>query len=94
MGSRSGVSVFDFSVDSPGEYVFSAKYPADQEGPETVLTVGHGFVKKLLVTILGGLGMMFGGLGLAAAIAVITFVKRLRARRRTRDNADTLAIPG
>ncbi|MDP6542812.1 MAG: hypothetical protein QGH60_02410 [Phycisphaerae bacterium] len=51
-------------------------------------------MKKLLVTILGGLGMMFGGLGLAAAIAVITFVKRLRARRRTRDNADTLAIPG
>ena len=82
MGARSGVSIFDFSIDSPGDYLFSARYPADQEGPETVLSVGHGFVKKLLVTILGGLGMMFGGLVIASAIAVVTFVMRRASRKR------------
>jgi len=87
-GSRSGASIFDFSIDSPGDYLFSAQYPPGRDGPETVLTVAHGFMKKLMVTILGGLGMMFGGLGLATAIAVITFVKRLRSRRRIQDNAE------
>lgn len=82
VGSRSGVSIFDFSIDSPGDYLFSARYPAGQEGSQAVLTVARGFVEKLLVTILGGLGMMFGGLGIAIAIAVITFVKRRGARRR------------
>ncbi|MDP6636256.1 MAG: hypothetical protein QGG42_15255 [Phycisphaerae bacterium] len=82
MGSRSGVSIFDFSIDSPGEYVFSAQYPPGRDGPETVMAIGHGFVGQLLVTILGGIGIMFGSLGLAAAIAVVTFVKRRRSGRR------------
>ncbi len=88
MGSRSGASIFDFSIDSPGDYLFAAQYPPGQDGPETVLSVAQGFVKKLMVTILGGLGMMFGGLGLATAIAVITFVKRRRSRRLPPDLAE------
>ena len=94
MGSRSGVSVFNFRIDSPGTYVFSAQYAAGEEGPEAVLSVGHGFVKQLLVTIFGCLAVMFGALGATAAIAVITFVKRQRARKRLQGNADALAHHG
>lgn len=99
MGSRSGVSIFDFRIDSPGTYVFSAQYfPGEEgpgeEGPEAVLSVGHGFVKQLLVTILGGLGIIFGAMGAAAAIAVITFVRRRRARKQLQQNADPVAHPG
>jgi hypothetical protein len=90
MGSRSGASVFGFRIDSPGTYVFSAQYPPGEEGPEAVLSVGHGFVKQLLVTILGGLAIMFGTVGAAAAIAVTTFVKRRRARNRPQEGAETL----
>ncbi len=94
MGSRSGFLLLDFRVPSPGPYVFSAQYPAGQEGPSGVLSVGHGFVKQLLVTILACLATMFGATGGATAIAVITFVKRRRACKQLRDSADALAHPG
>jgi len=94
MGPRSGVSVFDFSVQSPGLYVFSAQYPAGEDGPEVVLAVGHGFVKQLLVTILGGLGIMFGSMGVAGTIAVLTYFKRHREFKRIQDGADAFAHPG
>ena len=94
MGSRSGVSVFDFRIDSPGTYVFSAQYPPGEERPEAILSVGHGFVKQLFVTILSGLGIMLGTVGAAAAIALITFRKRRRAQKQPQDNADALAHPG
>ncbi len=94
LGSRSGVSVFDFRIDSPGIYVLSALYPVGEEGPETVLSVGHGFVKQLLVTVFGGLGIMFGAGVAAVAITVITYVKRQRAHKQLRDDADNFAQPG
>lgn len=93
MGSRSGVSIFGFSIDSPGEYVFSAQYPPGREGPQAVLTVGHGFVRQLLTTILGGLGIMFGSILAAVAITVITYVKRRKARRRLEGDSYPLGIP-
>jgi hypothetical protein len=82
MGSRSGVGVFDFTIDSPGEYLFSAKYPADEEGPQAVLAVGHGFVEQLLKTVFGGIGIMFGSLAAAIAIALTTFFMRRGSRKQ------------
>ena len=82
MGSRSGVSVLDFRIDSPGIYVLSAAYSPGSEGPETVLSVGQGFLKQLLLTILGSIGIMFGAVGGAVAIAATTFVKRRKSRKQ------------
>ena len=82
LGSRSGVGVFDFNIDAPGEYLFSASYPPGQEGPQAVLAIGHGFVEQLLTTVLGGLGIMFGSLIAAIAIALTTFLMRRGAKKR------------
>ena len=88
MGSRSGVGVFDFNIDSPGEYLFSAQYPADHEGPQAVLTVGHGFVEQLMATVLGGFGIMFGSLIAAIAIALTTFLMRRGAKKRLQETPE------
>jgi hypothetical protein len=82
MGSRSGIGVFDFNIESPGKYLFSAQYPDGQEGQQTVMAVGHGFMAKLFTTILGGLGIMFGSLAAAIAIWLTTFLMRRASRKR------------
>jgi len=69
MGSRSGVLLLNFRVLSPGTYVFSAQYPAGQEGASGVLSVGHGYGKQGLVIILGCLAIMYGTTVGAIAIA-------------------------
>lgn len=82
LGNRKGVSVLEFNIDRPGIYEFSASYPKGQEGPEIVLAMGQGFVKKLLKTIFGGLAIFFGSGAIAIAIAVVTVLKRQKARKQ------------
>jgi hypothetical protein len=85
MGGRSGKAVFDFTIDRPGAYEFAAHYPEGEEGPEVVLAVGQGFTGRILVTVFGALGIVFGSMALAVAIAVITVVKRHNAAKRAKD---------
>lgn len=82
VGGRSGESIFDFRIERPGTYELSAWYPEGREGPEVVLAVGHDFTTKLLLTIFGGLGILFGSIALAVAIALVTFIKREKAEKR------------
>lgn len=93
MGSRSGVSLFVFTIDSPGKYVFSSQYPPGRQGPKCVMAIGHGFMKQLMTTIFGGLGVMLGSIGAAIAIAVTTGVKRSNARRRLEAEANPPEVP-
>jgi hypothetical protein len=81
-GGRKGVSVFQFNIDQPGMYEFSAWYPKGQEGPEVVLAMGHGFLKKLIGTIFGGLALFFGSGAIPIAIVVITLLKRQKAKKQ------------
>jgi hypothetical protein len=85
VSGRSGLSVFDFRIARPGKYELSARYPEGQEGPEIVLAVGQGFVSGILTTVFGGLAIVFGSMGLAVAIAVITAVKQHNAKKRAQD---------
>jgi len=85
-GSRAGVSVFNFMVDHPGNYEFSAWYPKGREGPEVVLAIDCGFTRRLMGTIFGGLAIFFGTLGVTAVIAIITFVKRQKAKEQLEAN--------
>jgi hypothetical protein len=85
MGGRSGKAVFDFTIDRPGAYELAAHYPEGEEGPEVVLAVGQGFTGRILVTVFGALGIVFGSMALAVAIAVITAVKRHNAAKRAKD---------
>lgn len=77
-GGRSGVSVFDFTVDKGGDYVVSGRYP-DSSGPDTVIAIGQGFLGNLLGTIFGGLAFAFGGAGIALFVFLTTLFRRRRA---------------
>jgi hypothetical protein len=81
---RSGRGVFSFQIDQPGVYTLEAKYPEGRDGPETVLAVGHEFMEKLMVTIFGAIGVLFGSIALSVLILVFTLIKRQRARLKGR----------
>jgi hypothetical protein len=81
LGGRSGVAVLDFAIDRAGAYELSAGYPEGREGPEVVLAIGQGFTWGILIAVFGGLATVFGSMGAALAIAVITLLKRMRAER-------------
>jgi len=81
LGGRSGRSIFDFKIDQPGVYAISAGYPPDQQGPEVVLAVGKGFTTGLFATIFGALALVFGSMGIAVAITLVTLLKRSKKKR-------------
>jgi len=85
LGNRSGVAILEFKIDQPGVYDFWTGYGNGAEGPQTVLAIGQGFVTALLTTVFGSLAIVFGGIGLATAIAVYTAVKRHQALKRAQD---------
>jgi hypothetical protein len=84
IGGRSGISLFDFSTDKPGIFELSAFYPSGEQSSakNIVLAVMHGFVGKLMATILWGLAIFFGSVAIGIAIIVITFLKRRKAKKR------------
>jgi hypothetical protein len=84
-GGRSGVSMLDFRIDTPGVYEFWAGYEGTGEGPQVVLAVGQGFGLRIVTTVLGSLAIVFGCIGLAVLIAVYTAVKRHNAQKRALD---------
>lgn len=79
-GGREGRSILGFEIDRPGTYVLTGEYPEGQ-GPQVVLGVAHGFGRGLALTIGGTLALAFGSAGLGLAIAIVTFVRRYRAKR-------------
>lgn len=85
LGGRSGVSIFDFTIDQPGEYDFWAGYGETEDGPQTVLAIGQGFALDIVKTVFGGLAIVFGAIALSVAIAVYTAVKRHNAQKRAQD---------
>jgi len=82
LGGRSGKSVFEFRIIQPGVYELSAGYPEGQQGPEVVLAVGKDFTARMLMTIFGGLALVFGSIGIAVAITVVTLIKRGKAKKQ------------
>jgi hypothetical protein len=82
LGARSGKSAFDFRIDQPGVYELSAGYPEGKQGPEVVLAVGRDFTARMLMTIFGGIALVFGSIGIAVAIALVTLIKRGKAKKQ------------
>lgn len=80
IGGRSGVSILEFTIEKPGLYELSGSYSEGREGPEVVLAIGHGFMGKLLGTILGGLSIFFVSAAIGVTITVMTFLKRRKAK--------------
>lgn len=82
LGGRSGAAVLTFDIVEPGVYRVTGRYDDRRTGPTTVLAVGHGFTRKLMLTIGGAIGIAFGSFAVAAAIAIVTFFRRRRVRQR------------
>jgi hypothetical protein len=80
-GGRSGRSLFEFRIASPGVYTLSARYPEGQKGPQVVLAVGKDFTAGIFVTILGALGLLFASIGIAVAITLVTLIKRIKKKK-------------
>jgi hypothetical protein len=83
---RVGVLMMSISMDTPGTYEFSCRYPDGSQKPKVILAVGPNFVweffsaaAKPMAALLGGL-IIFGGLSAIAAI-ILLFVY-ISARRR------------
>jgi hypothetical protein len=94
-GNRSGVSVLSFTIARPGSYEFSAWYPPGPQGPEVVLTIGRGFAKNIVTTILGGLSILFGSFAAGTVIALMTFLKRRKAAEQLENHSSgrSLMVP-
>jgi hypothetical protein len=80
---REGIAALEFSIDQPGAYEFSADYPPGFSGGQVVLAIGQGFMKRLFLTVFGGLAILFSSLSLGLALALITFLKRRKRQRES-----------
>lgn len=80
-GGHTGFSIFGFDVAEPGPYRLIGAYDDGRSDPSTILAISHGFVRKLLTTILGTIAIFFASAGIALAIGLTTFVRRRRVRR-------------
>jgi hypothetical protein len=81
VGSRSGRSLFQFEVTTPGAYRVVGTYPTGRQQPQTVLAIDRGFVGELLLTIFGGIAIAFGSMAIAITMIMVVFIRRRRARR-------------
>jgi len=87
-GMRAGVLIMSTTIDEPGDYTFSCRYPDGREQPEIVLAVGQnilwediGILTRTAGSVLGGLAMLGGSEVVAIVIAIVIAVKRHRSKR-------------
>ena len=87
-GKRAGVLIMSTTVDEPGDYTFSCRYPDGREQPEIVLAVGQnilwediGILTRTAGSVLGGLAVLGGSGVVAIVIAIVIAVKRRQSKR-------------
>ena len=78
---RRGKAVFTFSLDHAGNYYLEAT-TTNPSQPKFVLSVGRGFVRKVLVALGVGAVFAFGGLAIGLPMIIVTGVRRGREKRR------------
>jgi hypothetical protein len=85
---RVGVLIRSMTIDEPGTYTFSCRYPAGRSQPEIVLAVGPNFVWEFLgiaartvVTAVAGLVVLLGSGAVAAVVVIVIAVKRRRSQK-------------
>lgn len=94
-GTRSGVGMYSFKIDSAGTYELDARYPQGHSGPQAVLSIGRfsvmmwgigGFVVGLLLATI-----LFAG---SVAIFVVTLVLRITRKRKAAVSPYAMPPPG
>ena len=81
LAGREGVAIAAFDVTEPGWYRITATSEGGRQLSPFVLALGRDFGTRLLGTVLGGLGILFGTLAVAVPIAALTYMHRRRLRR-------------
>lgn len=81
-GSRQGYSILGFKIKKAGRYRIATAFDDGQNTPRTVLAISKGFGFKLFSTILGALGLAFGGIILAVILTIAITRWRRRASAR------------
>jgi len=79
VGGRAGVSVFEFEIESSGNYALFTKYAGDVSGPDVVFAIGK---LRTLGTTPAGLGALFGTVIIGGFIIVRTFSRRRKTRKQ------------
>jgi hypothetical protein len=87
-GMRAGVLIMSTTVDEPGDYTFSCRYPDGREQPKIVLAVGQnilwediGTLTRTAGSVLGGLAVLGGSGVVAMVIAIVIAVKRRQSKQ-------------
>ena len=73
VGGHAGVSLFEFEIESPGNYFLFAEYEGDVSGPDVVFAIGK---VRTLGTTPVGLGTFLVPLIIGGFILVRTFFRR------------------
>lgn len=81
-GGTQGMSVAEFTIDKPGDYVVESTYTGSESGPDVVFAIVQSTSGGLVGGILGILGALAVLLA-AGIIALVTFIFRYVDRRRS-----------
>lgn len=98
---RVGVLIRSMTINKPGTYTFSCRYPAGRTQPEIVLAVGPNFMWEFLgiaartvVTAVAGLAVLLGSGAVAALVALAIALKRRQSRKAASEFSSTSPIGG
>jgi hypothetical protein len=85
---RVGVLIRSMTIDEPGTYTFSCRYPAGRTQAKIVLAVGSNFMWEFLgiaarsvVTAAAGLAVLLGSGAVAASAALAIALKRRQSQK-------------
>lgn len=81
LGSRSGESLFRFTIEGTGDYRIATRFADGRSASETRLALARDFVGTLLGIIFTGVAIGLGGVVLSAGIAFMTWRRRRAAAR-------------
>jgi len=80
LGSREGVSIFDFAIAKGGAYEFKCFFPdGARRGLKTVFAIGQGFMTELFIlifSIFGAVALFIVSASVSAALIIIKVYNR------------------
>jgi hypothetical protein len=83
MGSRSGTSIFNFTIDKPGDYRLTGTLAGGRSEPKIVLAIDQGLVGHIFSIVGTTLAILFGSLGIAGGLVAAVVIQRRKAERAT-----------
>ena len=84
IGSRTGSSIYAFTIDRPGRYRLAADLAGGRSEPKVVLAIEQGMLGEMFSLIFGTMAIAFAGLGVAGAIVLIVLWRRSKAMKPRR----------